>query len=50
MARMGKTAESFFFCERKMVKIGYCKTGGLGLFLIKNMLKVRFDAKKMQII
>ena len=33
-----------------MAKTGYCKNEGLGLFLIISMLKVWFDAKKMQII
>ena len=45
MVRVGKIADSYFLAK-KMVKKGYCRNEGLGLFLIRSMLKIRFDAKK----
>ena len=45
MVRVGKIAESSFLAK-KMVKKGYCGNEGLSLFLIRSVLKVRFDAKR----
>ena len=47
MVRVGKIAESYFLAK-KGVKKGYCWNETLGLFMIRSMLKVWFDAKKMQ--
>ena len=47
---MCKTVESSFLAKERWLKKGYCENEGLELFLIKSRLKIRFDAKKMQII